>query len=63
MQKRIKQIDYDVRKVIGNTILKVRMTHKREFKFRLWLACQIMKLAGFVLGSKAEISCDFKNEN
>lgn len=46
-------LTYPIRK-LENLELKVEITS--EFRFRVWTASQLVKLAAWVLGGRAEIS-------
>ncbi len=45
---------HTIHKMPGLTV-EIKVQFSREFRLRLWLACQLMRFAGWVLGGRVNV--------
>ena len=52
------RVDIPMSKAMREVTLDLRITGTRVARVRMWLGCQIMRLAAFAIGCNVEISVD-----
>jgi hypothetical protein len=54
----MKTLDLDLAPVVSSLTLSVRITGRRRFAMRCWIAGRIMAIAALVIGTKLDLTAD-----
>jgi hypothetical protein len=55
-------VDFPMSDAVSGMTLQLRITGQTRFRIRLWLGCQIIRLAASVIGCKSEVELEMRSD-